>query len=98
MKIKKAEIEAFIRTHEHILDAYCFGLKNERVGEEVCLWIKLKPNAKLTTKEVLTFCSGKIAYFKIPKHIKFVESFPISANGKVQKFKMAEALKQELNK
>jgi fatty-acyl-CoA synthase len=86
-----------MRTNDNVLDAYCFGLKDERVGEEVCLWIKLKPNCELTESDVLKFCTGKIAFFKIPKHIRFVQSFPINANGKVQKFKMAEQMKQELD-
>jgi fatty-acyl-CoA synthase len=73
-------------------------LPDERVGEEVCLWIKLKPGTQNVTKEsIIEFCQGKIAYFKIPKHIKFVDSFPISPNGKVQKFKMVDQMKKELN-
>ncbi len=86
-----------MRTNPHILDVYCFGLKDERVGEEVCVWIKLKPDVELTEKDVLKYCEGKIAYFKVPKYIKFVQTFPINANGKVQKFKMAEQLKKELD-
>jgi fatty-acyl-CoA synthase len=96
VNIYPAEIESFIRTHECVFDAYCFGLPDSRVGEEVGLWVKLKPNAQLTKESLLEYCSGKIAYFKIPKHIKFVESFPINANGKVQKFKMTEQMQKEL--
>lgn len=97
INIYPAEIESFFRTHESILDAYCFGVSDERVGEEVCIWIKLKPNAKVSKDDLTKFCDGKIAFFKIPKHIKFVENFPISANGKVQKFKMSQQMKQELS-
>ena len=91
-------MESFIRTNEHVLDAYCFGLPDERVGEEVCLWVKVRPESagKLTEESVRKFCEGKIAYYKIPKHIRFVDSFPISANGKVQKFKMVKAMQEEL--
>lgn len=59
------------------MDVYCFGLADERVGEEVCVWVKPKPGAKLTKEDILKHCEGKIAFFKIPKYIKFVESFPI---------------------
>lgn len=58
-------------------DAYCFGVSDERVSEEVCVWIKLKPGKQTTKEEIIKFCEGKIAFFKIPKHIKFVDSFPI---------------------
>ena len=97
INIYPAEIESFMRTHPQVLDAYCFGVNDDRVGEEVCIWIKLRPDAKLTQEDITKFCDGKIAFFKIPKHIKFVENFPISANGKVQKFKMSQQMKQELS-
>ena len=93
-----AEVEAFIRTNEHVLDAYCFGVPDERVGEEVCLWVKVKPASKgqLSVEKLRQFCEGKIAFFKVPKHIRFVDSFPISANGKVQKFKMVKVMQEDL--
>ena len=53
------------------------GIPDERVGEEVCAWIRLKPNQKMTIEEFHKFCEGKIAFFKIPKYIKFVEGFPV---------------------
>lgn len=84
VNIYPAEIELFLRTHDLILDCYCFGFPNERVGEEVCVWVKLKPNACNVTKEsLIKFCENKIAYFKVPKYIKFVDSFPVNQNGKV---------------
>ena len=96
--ILKAEVEAFIRQNEHVVDAYCFGIPDERTGEEVCLWVKLKPDSvgKCDEKALRAFCDGKIAYYKIPRHIKIVDSFPISANGKAQKFKMTKAMLDEL--
>lgn len=66
-----------MRTHNDVLDAYCFGVHDDRVGEEVCIWIKLKPGSTTTKEDITKFCEGKIAFFKIPKHIKFVETFPI---------------------
>lgn len=96
INIYPAEIESFMRTHPDVLDCYCFSVSDKRVDEEVCVWIKLTPDAKTTKQDILDYCQGKIAFFKIPKHIKFVESFPISANGKPQKFKMAEQMKKDL--
>ena len=78
------------------MDAYCFGVEDERMGEEVCIWIKLQPDAMHVTEEdIKKFCKDRIAFFKIPKYVKFVQGFPISPNGKVQKFKMAAQMKQE---
>ena len=77
MESNQAEIESFLRSHNDILDVYCFSVSDERVGEELCAWIKLKPNIKLTKEDVTKYCEGNIAFFKIPKHIKFVEAFPI---------------------
>lgn len=85
-----------MRTHPDVLDCYCFSVSDKRVDEEVCVWIKLTPDAKTIKQDILDYCQGKIAFFKIPKHIKFVDSFPISANGKPQKFKMAEQMKKDL--
>jgi fatty-acyl-CoA synthase len=83
VNIYPAEIESFMRTHPDILDCYAFGLPDERVGEEVAIWIKLKPNTqnKVTNESILEFCKGKIAFFKTPKYIKFVDAFPINPNG-----------------
>lgn len=92
----QAEIEAFFRTHNQIMDVACFGVPDARSDEEVCVWIKLHPEAKLTKQDVLDYCQGKIAYFKVPKYIKFVESMPTNANGKVLKYKMLELMKKEI--
>jgi fatty-acyl-CoA synthase len=85
-----------MRTNEKVFDCYVVGVPDERVGEELCIWIKLKPSQTMTEEEVREFCKGKIAYFKIPRYVKFVESFPINATGKVQKFKMQEQMAKEL--
>lgn len=97
--IYPAEVEAFVRTNPLVLDCYCFSVPDERVGEEVAIWIKLRDgNSTMMTKEnLLEFCDGKISKFKVPRHVKFVDEFPINANGKVQKFKMTEQTVKELN-
>ena len=80
--IYPAEIEAFLRTHPDILDCACFGYPDERVGEEVVVWIRLKPNVQNVTKDsIVEYCKGKIAYYKTPKYIKFVDAFPFNPNG-----------------
>jgi fatty-acyl-CoA synthase len=84
------EIEEFLHTHPRIADAQVVGLPDERFGEEVCAWISLKPGATLTEEEVKQYCLGRIAHFKIPRYVVFVEEFPITVTGKVQKFKLRE--------
>lgn len=96
VNIYPAEVERFFRTHPNVLDCYVIGVPDKRFGEELCVWVKLKPGCELTEASLKEFCKDKIAYFKIPKYIKFVDSFPINATGKVQKFKMVEQMKQEL--
>jgi fatty-acyl-CoA synthase len=81
-----------------VFDCYVVGVPDERVDEELCAWIKLKPGQTMTEAEVKEFCHGKIAFFKIPKYVKFVDAFPVSATGKVQKFKMQEQMAIELKK
>lgn len=85
-----------MRTHDQIIDAACFGYPDPRSDEEVCVWIKTRPGAQLTQQDVLAFCQGKIAYFKIPKYVKFVDVMPTNANGKVLKYKMLEIMKNEI--
>lgn len=92
----KAEIERFLRTNDNIIDCYVIGVPDQRFGEELCAWVKLKPNSNATEAELKEFFKKKVAYYKIPKYIKFVDSFPINATGKVQKFKMLDQMKKEL--
>ena len=66
------------------------------MGEEVCAWIRLKQNVKLTESELREFCIGNISHFKIPKHVKIVDSFPINANNKILKNKLKEMAIQEM--
>lgn len=89
------EIENFLYTHPLIDDVQVIGVPDEKLGEVVCAWIKLKPGAETTADEIREFCRGRIAYFKIPELIRFVDSFPITVTGKIQKFRMREAEIQE---
>jgi len=88
------EIEEFLHGHPKIADAYVVGLPDERLGEAVLAWIKLKDGENSTEDEIRDFCRGRIAHFKVPQYIRFVESFPMTVSGKIQKFRIRE---QEIN-
>ena len=84
------EIEEFLHTHPQIADVYVVGLPDAKLGETVLAWIKLKSGAALNEEEVSEFCRGKIAHFKIPQYVRFVDSFPMTVTGKIQKFRIRE--------
>jgi fatty-acyl-CoA synthase len=85
------EIEEFLYTHPKIAEVHVTGLPNERLGESVLAWIKLKTGEAATAEEIKAFCQGKIAHFKIPENIRFVDSFPTTHSGKIQKYKIRES-------
>jgi fatty-acyl-CoA synthase len=84
------EIEEFLYTHPAVADVQVVGLPDERFGEEVCAWVRLKPGAALTEAELREFCCGKIAHYKVPRYLVFVDEFPTTVTGKVQKFRLRE--------
>jgi fatty-acyl-CoA synthase len=84
------EIEEFLYTHPAIADVQVVGLPDEKLVEEVCAWIRLKPGASLTDEEVKAYCRGRIAHYKVPRYVVFVEEYPTTVTGKVQKFKLRE--------
>jgi fatty-acyl-CoA synthase len=84
------EIEEFLFTHPAVADVQVVGLPDAKFGEEVCAWIRLKAGASLTEEEVKTFCRGQIAHYKVPRYVVFVDEFPTTVTGKVQKFKLRE--------
>ena len=88
--IAPKEIEDLLRRHPKIADVYVYGVPDERLGEEIAAAIRLNNNETMAADEVRAFCDGKLARFKFPRHICFVESFPMTASGKVQKFKLRE--------
>ena len=92
-----AEIEGFLATHPSIENVQVFGVPDERLTEEICAWIKLKANHSMTQEDVKTFCKNNISHFKIPRYVKFVESFPINANNKLLKNVMREKATEELH-
>jgi len=96
--IAPKEIEDLLRGNPKIVDVYVYGMPDERLGEEVAAAIKLKAGEAATTDEIRAFCDGRIARFKIPRLIRFVDSFPMTASGKVQKFKLRETHVAELSR
>jgi fatty-acyl-CoA synthase len=90
------EIEEFLHTHPGVSEAQVIGVPSEKYGEEVMAWVKPKPGVTLAQEELVKFCTGRISTFKIPKYWKFVEAFPMTVTGKVQKFRMREVAVSEL--
>jgi len=90
------EIEEYPHNHPKVADAYVIGVPDRKYGEELMAWIKTDNGATLTEDEVKEFCRGKIAHYKIPRYIKFVDDFPMTVSGKIMKFKMREAAIEEL--
>lgn len=90
------EIEEFLYTHPNISDVQVIGVPDPKYGEEIVAWIKLKPGVQVSEEEIKTFCRGKIAHYKIPRYVKFVEAFPMTVTGKIQKFLMREQSIEEL--
>jgi len=89
------EIEEFLYTHPKVAEVQVVGLPHERLGEVVLAWIRLHPAETASETEIREFCQGKIAHFKIPEHIRFVDAFPTTVTGKIQKFKIREQEIQE---
>ncbi|MCL4854097.1 MAG: AMP-binding protein, partial [Bryobacteraceae bacterium] len=84
------EIEEFLHQHPDIADVYVVGIPHERLGETVLAWIRLKNGARMTAADVRDFCRGRIAYFKTPQYVRFVDEFPLTVTGKVQKYRIRE--------
>ena len=90
------EIEEFLYRHPNIADVQVFGVPDPKFGEELCAWVKLREGETLAEEEVREFCRGQIAHYKIPRYVRFVEDFPMTVTGKMQKFIMREAMVKEL--
>jgi fatty-acyl-CoA synthase len=90
------EIEEFLYRHPKIQDVQIFGVADDRYGEELCAWIRTRSGETLTAEEVCSFCQGQIAHNKIPRYIEFVDEFPMTVTGKIQKFVMRDAVEARL--
>lgn len=91
------EIEEVLYTYPGIQDAAVFGISDEKYGEEVCAWIQPKEDTILDEQAIRAFLKDKLAYFKMPRYIRFVESYPMTVTGKLQKFKMREQMQEVLS-
>jgi len=90
------EIEEFLYRHPAIQDVQVFGVPDPRYGEELCAWIKIRDGSTLTDDDVKAFCKDQIAHYKVPRHIRFVNDFPMTVTGKMQKFIMRETMIAEI--
>ncbi len=91
------EVEEFLYTHPDVVDAQVIGVPDERYGEELMAWVRLREGAEPLTPEALReFCAGKLAHYKVPRYVKVVESFPMTVTGKVRKVEMREVSVEEL--
>jgi fatty-acyl-CoA synthase len=84
------EIEEFLYTHPAVAEVQVVGLPDERFGEEVSVWVRLKPGAAPTEEDLRAFCRGKVAHYKVPRYVVFVDEFPTTVTGKVQKYRLRE--------
>jgi fatty-acyl-CoA synthase len=94
--ISPREVEEYLYRHPKVEDVSVVGVPDEKFGEELCAWIRLKPGADATYEEVTAFCRGQIAHYKIPRYIRFVDEFPMTVSGKVRKFVIRERMIEEL--
>ncbi len=90
------EVEEFLYSHPAIKEVQVFSVPEEKFGEQVCAWIELNDHSEADAEAIKNYCRDKISYFKIPQHIRFVSEFPMTVTGKLQKYKMREAMIEDL--
>ncbi|XP_019494166.1 PREDICTED: acyl-CoA synthetase family member 2, mitochondrial [Hipposideros armiger] len=95
--IYPAELEDFFHTHPQVQEVQVVGVKDDRMGEEICACIRLKKGEETTPEDIKAFCKGKISHFKIPRYVVFVTNYPLTVSGKIQKFKLREQMERHLN-
>ena len=95
--ISPREVEEFLFTHPQVQDVQVFGVPDRRFGEIVCAWIRLKAGERCEAEAIRQYCQGRIAHFKVPAHVRFVDEFPMTVTGKIQKFAMRERMIAELS-
>ncbi|KAJ9577952.1 hypothetical protein L9F63_025183, partial [Diploptera punctata] len=95
-KIFSSEIEEFFTQHLDVIEAQAFGVPDPKVGEEICVYLRLREGAVLTEDYIRNYCKDKLPEYRIPRYIRFTKEFPRTAVGKVTKYKLLEELKKEL--
>ncbi|NXD13648.1 ACSF2 synthetase, partial [Nothocercus nigrocapillus] len=94
--IYPVEIEQFLHTHPKVEEVQVVGVKDLRMGEEICACIRVRAGQKCTEEEIRAFCKGKISHFKIPRYIVFLNQYPLTVSGKIQKYKLREQMEKHL--
>jgi fatty-acyl-CoA synthase len=92
------EIEEFLFTHPAIRDVSVVGVPDERYGEQLCAWVIRKEDATAGEDEIKAYCQGKIAHFKVPNYVRFIEAFPMTVTGKIQKYKLRELFAETVSR
>jgi fatty-acyl-CoA synthase len=90
------EVEEFLFTHPAIAEVQAFGVPDHRYGEELCVWVRRRDGSALNEAEIIAFCRASIAHFKVPRYVRFVDSFPMTVTGKAQKYLMRKTMMEEL--
>lgn len=90
------EVEEFLHTHPAVADVQVFGVPDRKYGEEVCAWIRLAEGARVDAADIRAYCRGRIAHYKIPRYVEFVDAYPMTVSGKVQKHLMADEMARRL--
>jgi fatty-acyl-CoA synthase len=90
------EVEEFLYSHPKVADVQVVGVPDPRLGEELCAWVRLAPGERADEEEIRAYCRGQIAHFKIPRYVRFVDEFPMTVTGKVQKFLIRQQMIEEL--
>lgn len=94
--IAPKEVEDFIVTHSDVMEVQAFGVPDDKYGEIICTWIKKSPDSSLSEQDIQDFCRNGIAHYKVPAVVRFVDDFPLTVTGKIQKFIMREVMVEEL--
>ena len=90
------EIEEYLFTHPDVIDAQVIGVPDERFGEQIMAWVQKRDGSDLSEADLVEFCKGTIAHFKVPKYVRFTDEFPMTVTGKIQKFKLRDQAIVEL--
>jgi fatty-acyl-CoA synthase len=90
------EVEEYLYTHPNVEDVQVIGVPDEKYGEQLCAWVRLREGESCEEEEIKDFCRGQIAHFKVPHYVKFVSGFPMTVTGKIQKYAMREQMIEEL--
>jgi fatty-acyl-CoA synthase len=90
------EVEEFLYTHPKVQDVQVVGVPDSKYGEELCACVRLRPGEQATADEIRDFCRGRIAHYKVPRYVRFVDAFPMTITGKIQKFVMRQQMAEEL--